>query len=363
MSVQQTSAAWLQHIRQDVQSMHAYAIQDAKGMVKLDAMENPFSLSPELQKQLGDRLGALALNRYPGDRTNVLRAQLAQYAQMPEGFDIMLGNGSDELITLVSVACDVPGATFVAPVPGFVMYAMSAQLQGLNFLGVPLTPNFELDEPAMLKAIAEHKPAVVYLAYPNNPTGTLWDADVIERIVVAQGQQGGIIVMDEAYQPFASQTYMDRVAQHGHVLLMRTLSKFGLAGVRLGYMVGPRALIAQIDKVRPPYNISVLNCECALFALEHADVFAAQAAQIRQERDKLCQTLAVLPGVQVFPSQANMLLVRMPDATKCFEGMKTKGILVKNVSKMHSLLNNCLRLTVGTPAENAQMLAAFKESL
>jgi histidinol-phosphate aminotransferase len=243
------------------------------------------------------------------------------------------------------------------------MYAMSAQLQGLNFLGVPLTPNFELDEPAMLKAIAEHKPAVVYLAYPNNPTGTLWDADVIERIVVAQGQQGGIIVMDEAYQPFASQTYMDRVAQHGHVLLMRTLSKFGLAGVRLGYMVGPRALIAQIDKVRPPYNISVLNCECALFALEHADVFAAQAAQIRQERDKLCQTLAVLPGVQVFPSQANMLLVRMPDATKCFEGMKTKGILVKNVSKMHSLLNNCLRLTVGTPAENAQMLAAFKESL
>jgi histidinol-phosphate aminotransferase len=363
MSVQQTSAAWLQHIRQDVQSMHAYAIQDAKGMVKLDAMENPFSLSPELQKQLGDRLGTLALNRYPGDRTNVLRAQLAQYAQMPEGFDIMLGNGSDELITLVSVACDVPGATFVAPVPGFVMYAMSAQLQGLNFLGVPLTPNFELDEPAMLKAIAEHKPAVVYLAYPNNPTGTLWDADVIERIVVAQGQQGGIIVMDEAYQPFASQTYMDRVAQHGHVLLMRTLSKFGLAGVRLGYMVGPRALIAQIDKVRPPYNISVLNCECALFALEHADVFAAQAAQIRQERDKLCQTLAVLPGVQVFPSQANMLLVRMPDATKCFEGMKTKGILVKNVSKMHSLLNNCLRLTVGTPAENAQMLAAFKESL
>ena len=363
MSVQQTSAAWLQHIRQDVQSMHAYAIQDAKGMVKLDAMENPFSLSPELQKQLGDRLGALALNRYPGDRTNVLRAQLAQYAQMPEGFDIMLGNGSDELITLVSVACDVTGATFVAPVPGFVMYAMSAQLQGLNFLGVPLTPNFELDEPAMLKAIAEHKPAVVYLAYPNNPTGTLWDADVIERIVVAQGQQGGIIVMDEAYQPFASQTYMDRVAQHGHVLLMRTLSKFGLAGVRLGYMVGPRALIAQIDKVRPPYNISVLNCECALFALEHADVFAAQAAQIRQERDKLCQTLAVLPGVQVFPSQANMLLVRMPDATKCFEGMKTKGILVKNVSKMHSLLNNCLRLTVGTPAENAQMLAAFKESL
>ena len=363
MSANQNSAAWLKHIRQDVQSMHAYAIQDSTGMVKLDAMENPFTLPPVLQKQLGERLGALALNRYPGDRVNVLRAQLAKYADMPEGFDIMLGNGSDELITLISMACDVPGANFIAPVPGFVMYAMSAQLQGVAFQGVPLTANFELDEAAMLQAITTHKPAVVYLAYPNNPTGTLWNAEVIERIVVAQGQQGGLVVMDEAYQPFASQTYMDRIAKHGHVLLMRTLSKFGLAGVRIGYMVGPKALIAEIDKVRPPYNISVLNCECALFALEHASVFAAQAGQIRQEREKLSQALAVLPGVQVFPSQANMLLVRMPDATKCFEGMKTKGILVKNVSKMHPLLNNCLRLTVGTPEENQQMLAALKESL
>ena len=356
-------SAWRKHIRQDVQSMHAYAIQDSTGMVKLDAMENPFGLSAELQSQLGQRLSALALNRYPGERVNVLRHALAQYAQMPEGFDIMLGNGSDELITLVSVACDVPGANFLAPVPGFVMYAMSAQLQGIQFQGVPLTANFELNEAAMLSAIAKHKPAVVYLAYPNNPTGTLWDANVIERIVVAQGQQGGLIVMDEAYQPFASQTYMDRIAKHGHVLLMRTLSKFGLAGVRLGYMVGPKALVAEIDKVRPPYNISVLNCECALFALEHADVFAEQAAQIRQERQKLTDALAALPGLQVFPSQANMLLVRMPDATKCFDGMKTKGILVKNVSKMHPLLHNCLRLTVGTPSENAQMLAALKESL
>jgi histidinol-phosphate aminotransferase len=361
--VNPNSNAWRKHIRQDVQSMHAYAIQDSTGMIKLDAMENPYALSAHLQQKLGERLGAMALNRYPSDGVNVLRKALAAYVQMPKDFDIMLGNGSDELITLISMACDVPGASFLAPVPGFVMYAMSAQLQGVHFHGVPLTANFELDEQAMLSAIAEHKPAVVYLAYPNNPTGTLWNADVIERIVLAQGQQGGLIVMDEAYQPFASQTYMDQVARHGHVLLMRTLSKFGLAGVRLGYMVGPKALIAEIDKVRPPYNISVLNCECALFALEHAEVFAQQAAEIRQERDKLTQSLATLPGVQVFPSQANMLLVRMPDATKCFEGMKLKGILVKNVSKMHPLLTNCLRLTVGTPAENARMLTAFKESL
>ena len=353
----------LNFIRSDIQAMSAYVVQPAAGMVKLDAMENPYTLSPDLQSALGRRLGAVALNRYPSQRTEDLKTALEHYIDMPAGYALMLGNGSDELITLLSVACDVPGASILAPLPGFVMYAMSAQLQGVTFHGVPLTANFELDEAAMLSAIATHKPAVVYLAYPNNPTGTLWNADAIERIVLAQGQQGGLIVMDEAYQPFASQTYMDPIARHGHVLLMRTLSKFGLAGVRLGYMVGPKALIAEIDKVRPPYNISVLNCECALFALEHAEVFAQQAAQIREEREKLSHSLALLPGVQVFPSQANMLLVRMPDATKCFEGMKLKGILVKNVSKMHPLLTNCLRLTVGTPAENAHMLAALKESL
>ncbi len=171
--------------------------------------------------------------------------------------------------------------------PGFVMYAMSAQLQGLAFHGVPLTADFELDEAAMLAAIETHEPSIIYLAYPNNPTANLWDDAVIERIIEAQGAQGGLVVMDEAYQPFASRSYIDRITRHHHVLLMRTLSKFGLAGVRLGYMMGPKALIAEIDKVRPPYNISVLNCECALFAIEHADVFAVQAAELRIQRGLL----------------------------------------------------------------------------
>jgi histidinol-phosphate aminotransferase len=350
-------------IRQDVQSMHAYAIQDSAGMVKLDAMENPYGLPPELQAQLGQRLGALALNRYPDARVNDLRAALAAHAGLPQGYDLMLGNGSDELISLLAMACDVPGASILAPVPGFVMYAMSAQLQGLAFHGVPLTADFELDEAAMLAAIAEHRPSIVYLAYPNNPTANLWDDAVIERIVQAQGVQGGLVVMDEAYQPFASRSYLERLHRHPHVLLMRTLSKFGLAGVRLGYMMGPRALMAQIDKVRPPYNVSVLNYECALFALEHTGVFAAQAQRVREQRDQLVQALAALPGVRVFPSEANMVLVRVPDAQKTFDGLKARRVLVKNVSKMHALLAHCLRLTVGTPEENAQLLAALKESL
>lgn len=347
-------------IRQDVQSMHAYAIQDSAGLVKLDAMENPHRLPPALQAHLGQRLGALALNRYPDGRVNDLRKALADYAQMPEGFDIMLGNGSDELISLLAMACDVPGASILAPLPGFVMYAMSAQLQGLKFVGVPLTPDFELDETAMLAAIKEHQPSIIYIAYPNNPTANLWDDAVIEKVIEAAP---GLVVIDEAYQPFASKSYIDRIARHGHVLLMRTMSKFGLAGVRLGYMMGPKALIAEIDKVRPPYNISVLNYECALFALEHAEVFAAQAQEIREQRAILLEALRKLPGVKTWKSDANMILVRVPDAQKTFDGMRMRKVLVKNVSKMHPLLANCLRLTVGTADENAQMLAALKESL
>ena len=352
--------------------MQAYSIQDSTGLVKLDAMENPHRLPPALQAHLGQRLGALALNRYPDGRINDLRQALADYAQMPEGFDIMLGNGSDELISLLALACAVPGeagsggrppAAVLAPVPGFVMYGMSAQLQGLKFIGVPLTADFELDEAAMLAAIARYRPAITYIAYPNNPTANLWNDAVIEKIVNAVGQQGSLVVMDEAYQPFSSKSYIARIEKHRHVLLMRTMSKFGLAGVRIGYLIGPRALIAEIDKVRPPYNISVLNYECGLFALEHRDVFAEQAKELVLQRTFLLARLGALQGVKAWNSDANMILVRVPDAAKTFDGMKARKVLVKNVSKMHELLANCLRLTVGTADENLQMLAALEKSL
>ncbi|MDB5956787.1 histidinol-phosphate transaminase [Ramlibacter sp.] len=346
-------------IRQDVQGMHAYAIQDSRGMVKLDAMENPHRLPPALQKELGDRLAAVALNRYPGERIDDLRAALARHAKLPEGFGLMLGNGSDELIALLALACDVPGATILAPLPGFVMYAMSAQLQGLKFVGVDLTPDFELDEKAMLDAIALHQPAIVYLAYPNNPTANLWNDSTIEKIVAAAP---GLVVIDEAYQPFASRSYLDRVTRHEHVLLMRTLSKFGLAGVRIGYMMGRAELVAQVDKVRPPYNVSVLNAEAALFALEHEDVFAAQAEDLKRERTRLQAALREL-GLQSWPSDANMILVRVADPARSFEGMKARKVLVKNVSRMHPLLAGCLRLTVGTADENTQLLQALQASL
>jgi histidinol-phosphate aminotransferase len=296
---------------------------------------------------------------------------------MPEGFDIMLGNGSDELISLLAMACDVPvqpGAAkpaILAPLPGFVMYAMSAALQGLDFIGVPLTADFALDVTAMVHAIETRQPAIIYLAYPNNPTANLWDEADMARVVAAGAAAGSLVVIDEAYQPFSSRTYLDVIranpAQNAHVLLMRTMSKFGLAGVRLGYMMGPAALIAQVDKVRPPYNISVLNYECALFALEHQEVFAAQAREICAQRAMLLEALRALPGVKAWDSDANMVLVRIlgegERAQKVFDGLKAHGVLVKNVSKMHPLLAQCLRLTVGTAAENAQLLKALQEIL
>jgi histidinol-phosphate aminotransferase len=357
----------LRFIRQDIQSMHAYAIQESTGMVKLDAMENPFSLSPELQTKLGERLGAVAINRYPGARIDELKLALARYVDLPEGCGLMLGNGSDELISLLAMACDVPGASVLAPMPGFVMYAMGAQLQGLAFHGVPLTADFELDEAAMLAALREHQPAITYIAYPNNPTANLWDAGVIRRLIAEAATFGGLVVMDEAYQPFSSRSWIDEIradpAANANVLLMRTLSKFGLAGVRLGYMLGPQTLVHEVDKLRPPYNVSVLNAECALFALEHADVFAQQATQIREQRAVLIDALASMPGVTPFPSDANMVLARVPDAQRSFDGLKARGILVKNVSKMHPSLANCLRLTVGTPVETAQLISALQQAL
>ncbi len=365
-------AAALARIRPDVRAMQAYHVAPSEGLLKMDAMENPFGLPPELRDALGERLGRLALNRYPGSRQEELKAALARHAGAPEGSAIVLGNGSDELITLLALACAQPGeggrAAMLAPVPGFVMYPLSAQLQGLDFVGVPLTEDFELDEPAMLAAIAEHRPALTYLAYPNNPTATLWNEGAVQRIIDAVAQHGGIVVMDEAYQPFARRSWVENLraepARHGHVLLMRTLSKFGLAGVRLGYLIGPAPLVAEVDKVRPPYNVSVLNCEAALFALEHAEVFAAQAAELRRERDALIAQLRALPGVRrVWDSQANMVLVRVPDAARTFTGMKDRKVLVKNVSTMHPLLAGCLRLTVGSREDNARMLAALSASL
>jgi histidinol-phosphate aminotransferase len=356
-------------IRPEIRALSAYPVPDASGLVKLDAMENPYLLPEELRSELGQRLAQVAMNRYPVPSYTALKAKICDKLGVPPGYDVVLGNGSDELISMISVACAKQGAKALAPVPGFVMYAMSAKFAGLEFVGVPLKEDFSLDKTAMLGAIAEHRPAVVYLAYPNNPTGNLFDDNDMVDIIQAVGDTG-VVVVDEAYQPFAQASFMPRLPEFENLIVMRTVSKLGLAGIRLGYMSAGRDLLNEFDKVRPPYNINVLTQAAAEFVLEHADILDDQAARLRAERTKLAQALAVLPGVEVFPSAANFLLIRMRGnngdsntAAIIFARLLERRILVKNVGKMHSLLENCLRITVGTPQENALFLDALKEVL
>jgi histidinol-phosphate aminotransferase len=358
-----------QLIRPEILALSAYHVPDSAGFVKLDAMENPYTLSVELQAELGHRLSNLELNRYPVPSYAVIKAAISRHFDVPGGFDLVLGNGSDELISMVSVACAKSGAKVLAPMPGFVMYAMSAKFAGMEFIGVPLQADFTLDISAMLSAIAEHRPAITYLAYPNNPTGTLYDAADIEAILRAVGESG-IVIVDEAYQPFAQTSFMSRLPEFPNLVVMRTVSKLGLAGIRLGYMSCAKALLDEFEKVRPPYNINVLTEAAVICLLEHLPVFDAQATQLREQRTLLALQLSALPGVEVFPSSANFLLIRLSNSEKTdgygdqvFAKLLEHKILVKNVGKMHYLLKNCLRITVSTPEENALFLDAIKISL
>ena len=353
-------------IRPEVRALSAYHVPDSDGFIKLDAMENPYLLPDALRAELGQRLAEVALNRYPVPSYSELKNKICAKLGVPAGYDVMLGNGSDELISILSVACAKPGAKVLAPTPGFVMYAMSAKFAGLEFVGVPLKADFTLDKQAMLAAIVQHKPAVTYLAYPNNPTGNLFDTNDMVEIIRAVGDSG-IVVVDEAYQPFAQASFMPRLPEFPNLVVMRTVSKLGLAGIRLGYMSASAPLLAEFDKVRPPYNVNVLTQAAAEFVLDHADVLDAQAFALRRERGKLAEALAALPGVEVFPSAANFLLIRIApgknNADLVFSALLARKVLIKNVGKMHSLLENCVRVTVSTLEENAIFLDAFKASL
>jgi histidinol-phosphate aminotransferase len=351
-------------IRADVRAIGGYHVADASGFIKLDAMENPYELPDALRTELADRLANAVLNRYPVPTYATLKEKLCATQGVPDGFDVSLGNGSDELISIVSIATARQGqrAVVLAPVPAFVMYPRSAQFAGMDYVGVPLKADFTLDMPAMLAAIKEHQPAVVFIAYPNNPTGNLYDAGDIVTIIEALGDTG-IAVLDEAYEPFARTSFMERLPRHENLVVMRTLSKLGLAGIRLGYMSAHPKLLEQFEKVRPPYNVNVLTQVAAEFALDHIEVLNEQAARINAERSQMVAALSALPGVEVFPSASNFLLLRVPNADQAVAAMLNEKVLIKNLSKMHPLLANCIRVTVSTPHENTVFLNILTASL
>jgi histidinol-phosphate aminotransferase len=349
-------------IRPEIRSLRAYHVPDARGLVKLDAMENPYSLSPELRDEWLQVLRAVEINRYPDPGAHVLRARLREALAVPAGMQLLLGNGSDELIQILLMALAQPGVTVLAPEPTFVMYRIIATFCGMRFVGVPLAQDFQLNRGAMLRAIAEHKPVAVFLAYPNNPTGNLFvRADVTAILDAAPG----VVVLDEAYNAFAGDSWMGELAQRDNLLVMRTLSKQGLAGLRLGVLAGAPEWLAEFDKVRLPYNINSLTQASAAFALAHHAVLDGQAEQIRADRESLYRALAAIPGLTVWPSRTNFILFRVDggSARDVFDGLRTRGVLIKNLDGAGAPLKNCLRVTVGAPAENALFLEALRQLL
>ncbi len=350
-----------QFFRPDILAASAYHVPSFEGPIKLDAMENPYPWPAEMVDAWLDHLRRARPNRYPDPQAPALKAALRRFAAIPDQAELLLGNGSDEIILILLTALvGQPDATVMAPEPTFVMYREIARWLDLPFVGVPLRADFSLDTEAMLAAVERHRPRIVFLAYPNNPTGNLFDAEAIEAVIA---RTPGLVVVDEAYAPFAQTTFMDRLEDHGNLLILRTLSKLGLAGLRLGYLVGAPDWLTQFDKLRLPYNINVLTQLSTEFALNHEAIFQRQTTEIRRQRETLFQELGRLPGVEVFPSAANFLLFRVAEADTVFRRLKERGILIKNLHPAGGLLHNCLRVTVGTPSENQQFLAALRTIL
>lgn len=349
-------------IRPEIQALKAYHVPDAGKLIKLDAMENPYRWPDELVDQWLETLRDVELNRYPDPGAQQLTGQLKQAMQVPAGMQLVLGNGSDELIQMLALSVARPERVVLAPDPTFVMYRMIAEVAGMRYQGVPLADDFGLDVDAMRAAIGQHQPAIVFLAYPNNPTGTLFDAGAVEEVIRCAP---GLVVVDEAYAPFTDASFMPRLGEFPNLLVLRTVSKMGLAGLRLGLLAGSPDWLGEVDKTRLPYNINILTQVSALFALQHKAVLDEQAARIRADRAGMLDALSAMQGVQAFPSDANFVLFKVPDgsADRVFDSLRRQGVLIKNLNPAGGRLTDCLRVTVGKPEENQVFLAALQTAL
>lgn len=347
-------------IRPEILALSAYHVPPATGMIKLDAMENPYPLPSALRDEIAQLTLNAPINRYPDASAAPLKATLRQALGIADDMDILLGNGSDEIIQIIAMAVAKPGAVLMSVEPAFVMFRMIATFANIQYAGVPLRKDFSLDLDTMLAAIDRHRPAVIFLAYPNNPTGNLFDPAAIESILQATS---GIVVVDEAYHAFADASFIDKLSQYPNLLLMRTLSKSGLAGLRLGLLIGWSEWLKQLEKVRLPYNIGIMTQLIAEKVLHHTAVLSQQAEAIKSERAKMNAFLGTMRGVEVYPSDANFILFRVNAASRIFQALKQHNILIKNLDGTHPLLENCLRVTVGTPDENSQFCAALRTIL
>lgn len=347
-------------LRQELLALHAYHVPPAAGMIKLDAMENPYPLPDALRAEISGLVAHAEINRYPDASAAQLKASILNVLDFPAEMDVLLGNGSDEIIQILAMAVAKPSAVMLSVEPSFVMYKMIATFVGMRYVGVPLAEDFSLDLPAILTAIRREQPALVFLAYPNNPTGNLFDADAIKQIIAATP---GLVVADEAYYAFASDSFLPLLGKYENLLVMRTFSKLGMAGLRLGLLAGPKVWLSQLEKLRLPYNVGVLPQLVAEKLLQHHEVLLQQAEQIKRDRAWLYERLVGTVDVYAYPSEANFILFRVSRATQVFEGLKQRGVLIKNLNGGHPALMDCLRVTVGTQDQNEQFIAALQDTI
>ncbi len=348
--------------RSEVLALSAYPVADAQGLIKLDAMENPYSWPDALKNQWWAAIKDCPVNRYPDPAARRLTETLRGHDQINPKWGLLLGNGSDEIIQMLLMALP-PNARVLAPVPGFVMYKQISDSLGLSYQGIALkADNFSLDLGAMLTAIEQNSPAIIFIAYPNNPTGNLFEAADIAAIIDAAP---GLVVIDEAYAPFANASFLAGLDRYPHLLVMRTVSKLGLAGLRLGYLVGDPAIIGELNKIRLPYNINSLTQLTADFALQHKAVFEQQTQTICSERGRVFAALQHTNGITAYPSAANFILFKtLPgQANAVFAAIKQQGVLIKNLNPQGGLLVDCLRVTIGKPEENDAFLQALAQAL
>ncbi len=346
-------------IRPEVRALTAYHVDPITSPVKLDANESPFAPSPALEAAIVEATRGLPIHRYPDPEARDLRTLLARRLGVPAE-QLILGNGSDELIQMLLMAVADPGAVVMAPTPTFSMYELGARALGLRFVGVPLDARFALDAAAWRAALERERPRAAFLSSPNNPTGNCLDAaailDTLDRC-------RGLVVVDEAYFDYCGRTVLPELPRCPNLVVLRTLSKIGMAGLRLGILAAGPAIVDELNKVRLPYNINMLSQTVARVALEHDAEVRAHVKAILRERDALQRALRAFPEVEVFPSDANFLLIRSPfPAEVVHEGLARLGVSVRRFGGDPALAR-CLRVTMGLPEENARFLDALKRVL
>lgn len=347
---------WKNIVNKEIFKQSAYFAPEVTGAIKMDANENPFTIQEPLKRKLLERMSRIDFNRYPVAGAPELRDRYAKYYGVDKDM-IMLGNGSDELIQILCLTLKGKINGVLVPVPTFSMYKIIAVNTGNKVVEVPLTKKFDLDCDAILDQIKENFPALIFLSYPNSPTGNLFSRAKIETIIK---KSPGVVVIDEAYANFSGQTLLPLLKKYENVIFLNTLSKLGLASMRLGFLIGNREIITQLDKVRLPYNINSLSQIAANFFLDYQDEFSLQVKEIIKRREELYLGLQKIAGIKPFPSQANFIFFSCAfDSDRIYKKLVAEGIIVKNLN-IPPLMPDCMRVTVGNRKENDSLLRALK---